>query len=147
MGLRSEVEDCIHLVLLKTCGYVGRAGYVALKKAEIVVGIEDAVIIQCRAIVEFVEANDPVLRIRQDKMADQPRGTEPSNLATSVFFFALINILHKPSTTSDHDSAHIGQRIEFGSARKYRRILPNLRNIKRPWDGLLSAIGLCSCLA
>ena len=57
------MENSINLVLLKTSGYIGWAGDVALEEAKVWVGVEDAMIIQRRAIVEFVETDDAILGI------------------------------------------------------------------------------------
>ena len=72
MRLRSEMEDGVNLVLFKARGDIGRARHVSLEEAEVRLGVKDAMVVHCCAIVQLVETDDAVLRIGQNKMADQP---------------------------------------------------------------------------
>lgn len=75
MRLRSEVEDGVNLVLIETCGDIGRARHVSLEEGEVWLRVENMMVVQSCTIVQLVETDDVVLRIGQNKMADQPRPT------------------------------------------------------------------------
>lgn len=70
--LRREVEDGVNLVLFETCRDIGRARHVSFKEGEIRLRVENMMVVQSCTIIYLVETDDAVLRIGQNKMADQP---------------------------------------------------------------------------
>jgi hypothetical protein len=74
--LRSEVEDCVNLVLAKHTLHVCWRGDVSVLECEVIFIIENACVIEGRAVVELVEGDDIVMAgVREDEVADEPTCT------------------------------------------------------------------------
>ena len=63
VGLRREVEDRVDLVRGEAAHHVLDLGHVAVVEGEVGLGVEDARVVQGRAIVELVEGDDVVGRV------------------------------------------------------------------------------------
>lgn len=74
--LRSEVEDCVNLVLAKHTLYVYWRCDISVLECEVILAIENARIVEGRAVVELVEGDDIVMAgVREDEVADEPTCT------------------------------------------------------------------------
>lgn len=73
--LRCEMEDGVDLVLTQHALHVGRRRNVPILESEVWLVLEDARIVQSRAVIELVVGDDIVLIwVREDEMADEPTG-------------------------------------------------------------------------
>lgn len=72
VGLRGKVEDGVDPVLAEHSFDVRGRCDVALLEGEVGTAVQDARIIQSRAVVELVERDDMIVRVRQDQVAHKP---------------------------------------------------------------------------
>jgi hypothetical protein len=73
MRLCGEVEDGIDVVLAQHTLNVGRRGNVSMLEGEVRSVVEDARVVQARAVVELIERDDiVVVGVCQDQMAGKP---------------------------------------------------------------------------
>jgi hypothetical protein len=65
VGVRSEVEDGVDVVLLQTPDHVDSHGHIAVEEVEVsqLLRLQQARIVERAAIVEFVEGNDVVMSL------------------------------------------------------------------------------------
>jgi hypothetical protein len=86
VGLSGEVEDGVNLVLAQHTLYVRGRCNVPMLKGKVLAVVEDASVIQGRAIVELVEGYDIVaVGVRESKVSDEPACTEDALASIMVW--------------------------------------------------------------
>ena len=80
--LRGEVEDGVDVVPLEAVDDLGRVGDVPLVECEVAPVVEDAGVVEGRAVVQLVKRDDVVsVRIGEGEMADEPTCSDTESAA------------------------------------------------------------------
>jgi hypothetical protein len=79
VSLGGEVHDGVNLVAFHAFKDVGGVGDIATVEGEVLVTIETSCIVQSGAVIQFVEGNDVICWVCEDKMADQPTCSDTSS--------------------------------------------------------------------
>jgi hypothetical protein len=71
--LRREVDHRVDVVALQAVDYLGRIGHVALVEGKVAPVVEDARVVEGRAVVQLVEGDDVVsVRVGEGEVPDEP---------------------------------------------------------------------------
>ena len=110
--LRGKVEDGIDVVALEAVHHLGRVRYVALVEGEVAPLVEDARVVERRAVVELVKGHDVVrVRVRQGQVSHEPAGAaelevRDNSQAMTIMLGSCPSLrqsLHEAGAARDHD--------------------------------------------
>lgn len=124
--LRGEMDYGVDVVGAETAPHVGRRGDVALDEGKVRGRVEDARVVERRAVVQLVKRVDAVFGIRQRQVSDEPAravGSGSAKLSQKGPGRPCCGV-HEARAPGDHDVARIGQRLELGRAYEDGRLLP-----------------------
>ena len=129
MRLRGEVEDGVDVVPLEAVDDLGRVGDVPLVECEVAPVVEDARVVEGRAVVQLVKRDDVVsVRVSEGEVADEPTcsATESATLRREAgYFMGDMIIIHEAGPARDHDVLDIWPGLELGGANKHRGFPPD----------------------